>query len=113
MISSDEAFSLFEKWREERKFLYVFTSTPDGSSKKFQSIVVDVLRNSEKLMLRAQSASDDDLDVWIDLKSAEFEYADPRETFDPELAMTGWVCFVSAFLPSGGKLMFAERISQD
>jgi hypothetical protein len=109
MISSQDAFLILEKWKKEKRFLYIFTSTPDGSA-KFQALVSEVLRKSESLIVFAERSDGGTTELGIELKGAEFEYGDPRETFDPELAATGWVCFLSAFLPSGGSIMFAERV---
>ncbi len=109
MISSAEAFLIFDKWRAESRFLYVFTATPSGESKRFQAIVREVLMNSERLRLLAERSDGGSLPIEIDLAGAKFKYADTRELDDPELGKTAWVCFVTVFLASEGSIMFAER----
>lgn len=106
--SSAEAFSLFEKWKEEHTFLHVHTYSL-AASNRFDAVVLTVLRDTGKLVLSVRALDGEEATFHIDLKGAMFEYADPRESPDPEISAVIWDCFLLARLPSGGSLIFAVR----
>ena len=108
MISSEEAFLIFDKWRSEGKLVYVWTVAPDGQRRRFQASFSEVLTTSRRLILWAEREGGETVGVEVELGGATFEYADTRETADPDLAAMAWVCFLSAFLPDGGAMMFGE-----
>jgi len=108
MTSSDEAFSLFDKWKDDGRFILLHSYT-HGQRNRFAAIVVDVLKHSGIVLLRVKASDMSESELSVDLQGATFEYADPRESPDPELAETIWDCFLVVFLPSGGSLIFAAR----
>jgi hypothetical protein len=112
MISPGEAFAIFEKWKAEGVLLYLF-SAHDESKGRFQVAVSEVLSNSARLNLVARKPDAGVEPLSINLTGACFEYSDPRETPDPEVAAQGWVCFVTAFLPAGPTYLFAECVVGD
>lgn len=112
MISPGEAFSIFEKWQNEGSFLYLFTAAETGKV-RVQAAVSEVIKNSSTLRIVARPSDRGTVMMSLDLKGASFEYSDTRETPDPELAAQGWVCFVTAFLPSGPTYLFAECVVED
>lgn len=112
MISPGEAFSIFEKWQNEGSFLYLFTAAETGKT-RLQAAVSEVVRNSSMLRIVAGPSDTHAVMMSIDLQGASFEYSDTRETPDPELAARGWVCFLTAFLPSGSTYLFAECVVED
>jgi hypothetical protein len=112
MISPGEAFSIFEKWQNEGSFLYLFTAAETGKA-RLQAAVSEVVKKSSTLRIVARPSDTDAVMMSIDLQGASFEYSDTRETPDPELAAQGWVCFLTAFLPSGSTYLFAECVVED
>ena len=107
MISSDEAFLLFDKWQREHSVLLVRRGAAQGRI-WFWASIASVSSRLDNVSIEAtlfdgrQGRSD------LDLREATFEYADPREAEDPVLSAVAFACFLLIRLPDGGSVWFME-----
>ena len=108
-ISSHEAFSIFEGWKEHQQVLHVISSTPPA---KFEVTIGDVLPDSESLVLAKRSTGPTfTIEKTISLKGAHFDYAlSYEDSSDPILPSDTWICFLTAWLCGGGLLLFGKRV---
>jgi hypothetical protein len=101
VLSSPEAFSLFENWKVEQQALHVVSTRRPPY--KYDVVIRDVLTDSEKLMLVGCLGSI--IDKYWDLKGAKFTYelpsANSKNTFDVILTVN---------LASGELLLFGKRV---
>lgn len=112
MISSEDAFSIFGKWKEERPLVKLLVGIPVRgktiTGDRWPSLrIIEISLTSPKIVAQVEGADDEALE--FDLEGAVFEYGDTREAeVPPELAAGSWVCFLEAVLPSGNRMLFAE-----
>jgi hypothetical protein len=109
MVSSEEAFWLFEKWKGEGRFIFLQMFLCSGQTKRFDALILDVLSKSEKLLLQIRASDGTEAQLGIALEGAEFTYADPRESPDPRISGTVWDCFLLAGVPGRLAMIFAVR----
>jgi hypothetical protein len=110
-ISSDEAFSILRKWREEGAILqFLFNDTRTGKFRPWWVLVSKVISEGSPSVVL--SKLDPFPFVRVDLAAAAFKYGDSRElSDDPRLASLaehGWVCFLLLDMPSGRLMMLSE-----
>lgn len=112
MISSEEAFSIFGKWKEERPLVRLLVGVPVRgklvTGSRWPSLrIIEISLMPSKVVARIEGTEGEALE--FDFEGAVFEYGDTRETaVPPELTAGSWVCFLEAVLPSGNRVLFAE-----
>jgi hypothetical protein len=106
-ISSHEAFSIFEGWKEHQQVLHVISSIPPA---KFEVMIGDVLPDSESLIL-AKRSTGATIEKAISLRGANFDYVlSYEDSSDPILPSDTWICFLSVWLSGGGLLLFGKHV---
>jgi hypothetical protein len=101
VLSSHEAFSIFDKWKVEQQALRVVSSRRPPF--KFDVVIAGVLEDSEKLILVRRSSST--IDEYWSLKGAKFTCEEPIEDSENSFAL-----FLTINLPSGELLLFGKHV---
>ena len=111
MVSWEEAFLIFNKWRDDpgpplisllRESALFSSQEQDQkilSGGTVHVLAADATSGVVTLGLTPKSAED------IDLSGATFRYSDPRDT---RLVDGEWECSLEAILPDGTLIVFAE-----
>jgi len=109
-ISSDDAYLIFDKWREERSPLQLVMKRPPGLRSVNSAFVTKVLHQTSQVLISAL-VDGEYLDVAVNLTSAEYEYEDATVVL-PEFAGEKWVCFLAANFPNGNRYVFGEKAAE-
>ncbi len=111
-ISSSEAFSILDKWREDGaviQFAYPVTQTGEH---RYRWVRVSEVISGESAAAVLSVLRDPFPTVRVNLSGAKYEYGDHREFREDErlanLAESQWVCFLSVEVPSGNKMILSE-----
>jgi hypothetical protein len=97
MMSSQDGFSIVRKMLDEQSRLWVvFVERDRGES--FDSKVLKLTDNGELLLSKYEVAA-----FRINLESAEFRYADPREAADPAKAGESFDFCLALSWPNGAR----------
>lgn len=110
-ISSEDAYLIFDKWREERSPLQLVMKRPPGLRAVNAVFVKTVLPASHQLLIAAL-VDGEYLNVSVNLEAAEYEYEDASAVL-PEFAGGKWVCFLAANFPNGNRYVFGERAAAE
>jgi hypothetical protein len=110
-ISSEDAYLIFDKWREERSPLQLVMKRPPGLRAVNSVFVKTVLPASHQVLIAALVDSEY-LNVSVNLEAAEYEYEDASAVL-PEFAGGKWVCFLAANFPNGNRYVFGERAAAE
>jgi hypothetical protein len=86
IISSSDAFSLFDHWSSQRRFISLQVYGSSGQRIFLDALILDVLSKSERLVLLTKASNGVEAQLGISFSGAEFTSADTRESPDPELA---------------------------
>jgi hypothetical protein len=106
-ISTEDAYLIFDKWREEQSPLQLVMKRPPGLRAVNSTFVKSVLAASHQVLIAALVDSEY-LSVAVNLEGAEFEYEDANAIL-PDFAGGKWVCFLAANFPNGNRYVFGER----
>jgi hypothetical protein len=106
-ISPEDAYLIFDKWREERTQLQFVMKRPPGVRAVNSAFVTNVLPQSSQVLISAL-VEDEYLNVAVNLTSAEYEYEDANAVL-PEFAGGKWVSFLAANFPNGNRYVFGEK----
>ena len=106
-ISTEDAYLIFDKWREERALLQLVMKRPPGLRAVNAAFVKSVLPHSQQVLIEAQ-VEGEYLEVAVNLQAAEYEYEDASAML-PDFAGGKWVCFLAANFPNGNRYVFGER----
>ena len=106
-ISTEDAYLIFDKWREERSPLQLVMKRPPGLRAVNSAFVTNVLPHSSQVLISAL-VDGEYLDVAVNLASAEYEYEDATAVL-PDFAGNKWVCFLAANFPNGNRYVFGEK----
>ena len=79
-ISSDDAYLIFDKWREERSPLQLVMKRPPGLRSVNSAFVTKVLPQTSQVLISAL-VDGEYLDVAVNLTSAQYEYEDATVVF--------------------------------
>jgi hypothetical protein len=109
-ISPEDAYLIFDKWREERSPLQLVMKRPPGLRAVESAFVTGVLPHSHQVLISALVGAEY-LKVAVNLQSAEYEYDDAGAVL-PEFAGGKWVCFVAAKFPNGNRYIFGEKAAE-
>ena len=109
-ISPEDAYMIFDKWREERSPLQLVMKRPPGLRAVNSAFVTGVLRHSRQVVISAL-VDGEYLSVAMNLESAEYEYDDATVAL-PEFAGGKWVCFLAANFPNGNRYVFGEKAAE-
>ena len=109
-ISPEDAYLIFDKWREERSPLQLVMKRPPGLRAVESAFVTGVLPHSHQVLISALVGAEY-LKVAVNLQSAEYEYDDAGAAL-PEFAAGKWVCFVAANFPNGNRYVFGEKAAE-
>jgi hypothetical protein len=110
-ISPEDAYLLFDKWREERSPLQLVMKRPPGLRAVNAAFVKSVLPHSREVLIAALVDSEY-VSVAVNLEGAEYEYEDANAVL-PEFAGRKWVCFLAANFPNGNRYVFGERAAAE
>ena len=106
-ISPEDAYLIFDKWREEQSPLQLVMRRPPGLRAVNSTFVKSVLPHSHQVLITALVAGEY-LNVAVNLEGAEYEYEDASAVL-PEFAGGKWICFLAANFPNGNRYVFGER----
>lgn len=106
-ISPEDAYLIFDKWREERSPLQLAMKRPPGLRSVSSAFVKNVLPHSRQVLIAALVDSEY-VSVAVNLEGAEYEYEDASAVL-PEFAGGKWVCFLAANFPNGNRYVFGEK----
>jgi len=106
-ISTEDAYLIFDKWREERSPLQLVMKRPPGL-RAVNSVFVKTLLPRSHQVLIAALVDGEYLSVSVNLEAAEYEYEDASAIL-PEFAGGKWVCFLAANFPNGNRYVFGEQ----
>jgi hypothetical protein len=108
-ISSEDAYLIFDKWRDEQSPLQLVMNRPPGLRAVNSALVKSVLPHSHQVVIAALVEGEGEyLNVAVNLEGAEYEYEDASAVL-PEFAGGKWVCFLAANFPNGNRYVFGER----
>jgi hypothetical protein len=110
-ISTEDAYLIFDKWREERSPLQLVMKRPPGLRAVNSVFVKTVLPASHQVLIAAR-VDGEYLNVSVNLEAAEYEYEDASAVL-PEFAGGRWVCFLAANFPNGNRYVFGERAAAE
>jgi len=110
-ISTDDAYLIFDKWREEQAPLQLVMKRPPGLRAVNSAFVKSVLPNSHQVLIAALVDSEY-VSVAVNLEGAEYDYEDASADF-PEFAGGKWVCFLAANFPNGNRYVFGEQATPE
>jgi len=110
-ISPEDAYLIFDKWREEQSPLQLVMRRPPGLRAVNSTFVKSVLPHSHQVLITALVAGEY-LNVAVNLEGAEYEYEDASAVL-PEFAGGKWVCFLAANFPNGNRYVFGERAAAE
>ncbi len=108
-ISPEDAYLIFDKWRDEQSPLQLVMTRPPGLRAVNSAFVKSVQPHSHQVVIAALVESEY-LNVAVNLEAAEYEYEDASAVL-PEFAGGKWVCFLAANFPNGNRYVFGERAS--
>lgn len=108
VVSRDDAFLMFEKWRGEKRLLLVVSvqSEGQGIDARFHSFISDVLPSSERLLALAECSDGGTTEISIGLSGACFEYDDHRVM--QQIGIDDYVSLLKVDFPSGVCALFLE-----
>jgi hypothetical protein len=106
-ISTEDAYLIFNKWRDEQSALQLVMKRPPGLRAVNSAFVKSVLPHTRQVLIAAL-VDDEYLGVAVNLEGAEYEYEDASAVL-PEFAGGKWVCFLAANFPNGNRYVFGER----
>jgi hypothetical protein len=106
-ISADDAWLIFDKWRDEQALLQLVMKRPPGLRAVNSTFVKSVLPHSHQVLIAAL-VDGEYLTVAVNLEGAEYEYEDANAVL-PDFAGGKWVCFLAANFPNGNRYVFGER----
>lgn len=109
-ISPEDAYLIFDKWREEESPLQLVMKRPPGLRAVNATFVKSVLPHSHQVLIAAL-VDGEYLNVAVNLEGAEYEYEDANAVL-PEFAGGKWVCFLAANFPNGNSYVFGERAAK-
>ena len=110
-ISTEDAWLIFDKWREEQSPLQLVMKRPPGLRAVNSVFVKTVLSTSHQVLIAAL-VDGEYLNVSVNLEAAEYEYEDASAVL-PEFAGGKWVCFLAANFPNGNRYVFGERAAAE
>jgi len=110
-ISAEDAYLIFNKWREERSALQLVMKRPPGLRAVNSTFVKSVLPASHQVLIAAL-VDGEYVSVAVNLQGAEFEYEEASAIL-PEFAGGKWVCFVAADFPNGNRYVFGEQAAPE
>ena len=110
-ISPEDAYLIFDKWREERSPLQLVMKRPPGLRAVNAAFVKGVLQHSHEVLIAAL-VDGEYVNVAVNLEGAEYEYEDAHAVL-PEFAGGKWVCFLAANFPNGNRYVFGERAAAE
>jgi len=110
-ISTEDAYLIFDKWREERSQLQLVMKRPPGLRAVHSTFVKSVLPASHQVLIAAL-VDGEYLSVAVNLEGAEYDYEDASVIL-PEFAGGKWVCFLAADFPNGNRYVFGEQAAQE
>ncbi len=106
-ISAEDAYLIFDKWRDEQSALQLVMKRPPGLRAVNSAFIKSVLPHSHQVLIAAL-VEDEYLNVAVNLEGAEYEYEDATAVL-PDFAGAKWVCFLAATFPNGNRYVFGER----
>lgn len=106
-ISAEDAWLIFDKWRDEQALLQLVMKRPPGLRAVNSTFVKSVLPHSHQVLIAAL-VDGEYLTVAVNLEGAEYEYEDANAVL-PDFAGAKWVCFLAANFPNGNRYVFGER----
>jgi hypothetical protein len=106
-ISTEDAYLIFDKWRDEQSPLQLVMKRPPGLRAVNSAFIKSVLPHSHQVLIAALVDSDY-VSVAVNLEGAEYEYEDASAVL-PDFAGGKWVCFLAANFPNGNRYVFGER----
>ena len=106
-ISPEDAYLIFDKWRDEGVPLQLVMKRPPGLRAVNATFVKSVLPHSQQVLIAAL-VDGEYLSVAVNLEGAQYEYEDANAVL-PEFAGGKWVCFLAANFPNGNRYVFGER----
>jgi hypothetical protein len=109
-ISPEDAYLIFDKWREERSPLQLVMKRPPGLRAVNSAFVKSVLPHSREVLIAAL-VDGEYVSVAVNLDGADYEYEDAKAVL-PEFAGGKWVCFLAANFPNGNRYVFGERAAE-
>jgi len=109
-ISPEDAYLIFDKWREERSALQLVMKRPPGLRAVNSAFITSVLPHSSQVLISALVDAEY-LSVAVNLKGAEYEYEDAGAV-PPEFGGGNWVCFLAANFPNGNRYVFGEKAAE-
>ena len=92
-ISPEDAYLIFDKWREEQSPLQLVMKRPPGLRAVNSTFVKSVLPQSHQVLIAAL-VDGEYLNVAVSLEGVEYEYDDASAVL-PEFAGGKWVCFLA------------------
>lgn len=110
-ISPEDAYLIFDKWREEQSPLQLVMKRPPGLRAVNSTFVKSVLPHSHQVLIAAL-VDGEYLSVSVNLQGAEYEYEDANAVL-PDFAGGKWVCFLAANFPNGNRYVFGERAAAE
>jgi hypothetical protein len=110
-ISTEDAYLMFDKWREEGSPLQLAMKRPPGLRAVNSVFVKSVLPASHQVLIAAL-VDGEYLIVAVSLEFAEYEYEDANAVL-PDFAGGKWVCFLAANFPNGNRYVFGERAAAE
>jgi hypothetical protein len=109
-ISTEDAYLIFDKWREEGAALQLVMKRPPGLRAVNSAFVKSVLPHSHQVLIAAL-VDGEYLSVAVNLKGVAYEYEDANAVL-PEFAAGKWVCFLAANFPNGNRYVFGEKAAE-
>jgi len=106
-ISTEDAYLIFDKWREERAALQLVMKRPPGLRAVNSAFVTSVLPNTSQVLISAL-VDGEYLSVAVNLQSAVYEYEEASAVL-PDFAGGKWVCYLAANFPNGNRYIFGEK----
>ena len=110
-IATEDAWLIFDKWREERSPLQLVMTRPPGLRAVNSVFVKSVLPASHQVLIAAL-VDGEYLNVSVNLEAADYEYEDASAVL-PDFAGGKWVCFLAANFPNGNRYVFGERAAAE
>jgi len=100
-LDMNEALDLFRRWRDLQSRLLLTETAVD----KVLNWLCGIAEVSETVVVRRFGSTEE---LKLDLRGAEFAYADAREAFDPERARKAFVCELECVWPNATVRRFRE-----
>ena len=110
-IATEDAWLIFDNWREERSPLQLVMKRPPGLRAVNSVFVKSVLPASHQVLIAAL-VDGEYLNVSVNLEAADYEYEDASAVL-PDFAGGKWVCFLAANFPNGNRYVFGERAAAE